>query len=228
MLARAEDKHIWLQVGDETIPSFVRPSVPNANYKLLADLVPNFKKHGSAVASGRWDDGIGYVAIAAWDRGKLEEGKSAFDALDGLQDTHALIIDVRLNSGGDEPLAQTFAGCFVGERKLYGKDVYRDAKSPSGYTAPKERWLEPNASRPRYNGRVVVLSGPAVMSSCESFLLMMKCSARRSDRRRHVARQFGQSQTVRSGKWGDSRVAIVERYDTRWQGIRRCGYFSRC
>src|SRR5262249_17784975 len=55
-------------------------------------------------------------------------------------------------------------------------DVYRDAKSPSGFTAPKERWLEPNTSRPRYDGRVIVLSGPAVMSSCESFLLMMKCA----------------------------------------------------
>ena len=40
-LPAAEDKHIWFQVGDQNFPSFVRPSVPNANYKLLAKLVPN-------------------------------------------------------------------------------------------------------------------------------------------------------------------------------------------
>jgi hypothetical protein len=74
VLARAEDKHIWFQVGDKTIPSYVRPSVPNANYALLPKLVPNLKRHGRAVVSGQWDDGIGYLAVASWDNGKLEGG----------------------------------------------------------------------------------------------------------------------------------------------------------
>ncbi len=174
VLSRAQDKHIWLQVGDEIIPSYVRPSVPNANYALLPTLIPGLKKHGRQVVSGRWDDGIGYLAIASWDRTKLEEGKPIFEALDALRDTQSLIIDVRPNGGGAEPLAQELAGCFVGERRLYGKHVTRDPKIPSGFTPPNERWLEPNPSRPHYSGRVAVLSGPAVMSSCESFLLMMK------------------------------------------------------
>ena len=175
VLARAEDKHIWFQVGNQIIPSYVRPSVPNANYSLLPKLVPGLKKHGRAVVSGRWDDGIGYLAVASWDRAKLDGGKLVLDALDEVRDTQALIIDVRANGGGDERLAQELAGCFLDERQLYGKHVYRDPNSPTGFTAPSERWIEPNASRPRYDGRVAVLSGPAVMSSCESFLLMMKC-----------------------------------------------------
>ena len=176
ILARAQDKHIWFQVGNDIIGSFVRPSVPNANYSLLPQLVPGFTKHGSNVASGRWEDGIGYLAIAAWDNTKLNGGKLVFEALDSLGDIHALVIDVRLNGGGAEPLAQQVAGCFVGERKLYAKHVYRDPKNPNGFTAPTERWLEPNDGRPRFNGPVAVLSGPAVMSSCESFLMMMKCA----------------------------------------------------
>lgn len=175
VLARAQDKHIWLQVGDHTVPSFVRPAVKNANYKLLPQLVPGLTKHGKMVISGQWDDGIGYLAIATWDREKLEAGKPVFEALDQLVNTKALIIDVRVNGGGAEPLAQEVAGCFVTERKLYGKNVYRDASTPSGFTTPpNERWLEPNANRPHYAGQVAVLSGPVVMSSCESFLLMMK------------------------------------------------------
>ena len=149
MLAKAEDKHIWFDIDGNITPSFVKPPVPNANYKLIPTLVPNLKQHGNAVVSGRWDDGIGYVAIAAWDRGKLEGGKSALDALDDLRDTKALIVDVRLNGGGDETLAQDFAGRFVTEKKHYGSNVYRDPNSSSGFTAPKERWLQPNANGPR-------------------------------------------------------------------------------
>jgi len=173
-LAQAKDKHIWLQVGEETIPTYVNPAVPNANYKLLPKLVPNFKKHGKLVASGRWDDGIGYLAITTWDRAKLEDGAPIFEALKALADTKGLIVDVRINGGGAEPLAQEVAGCFTSERRLYAKDVYRDPKSTTGFTKPKDRWLEPNPKQPKYAGRVAVLSGPVVMSSCESFVLMMK------------------------------------------------------
>jgi hypothetical protein len=174
LLAQAKDKHVWLQLGNDTIPTYVNPSIPNANFKLLKTLVPNFKMHGRLVASGRWDDDIGYIAIATWDRSKLNGGEPIFEALKELAPTSALIIDVRVNSGGAEPLAQEVAGCFISERRLYGKDVYRDPDSPSGFTKAKERWVEPNPSHPKYTGRVAVLSGPAVMSSCESFVLMMK------------------------------------------------------
>jgi hypothetical protein len=173
-LAQAKDKHIWLQVGEETISTYVNPAVPNANYKLLAKLIPGFKKHGRLVASGRCNDGIGYLAITTWDRSKLEDGAPIFEALKELADTKGLIIDVRINSGGAEPLAQEVAGCFTNERHLYAKDVYRDPKSTTGFTKVMERWLEPNPKQPKYAGRVAVLSGPVVMSSCESFLLMMK------------------------------------------------------
>jgi hypothetical protein len=55
LLSQAKDKHIWCEVGIETIPSLVRPMTPNANYALLPKLVPQLQKHGQAVVSGRWD-----------------------------------------------------------------------------------------------------------------------------------------------------------------------------
>ena len=174
MLSQAKDKHIWLQVGGETIPTYVNPAVLNANYKLLRNLVPEFKPQGRALAVGRWNDGIGYIGIATWDRERLGDGKELLEVLKSLADTKALVIDVRANGGGAEPLAQQFAGCFISEPHLYAKDVYRDASQPSGFSKPNERWLQPTPGIPKYTGRVAVLSGPAVMSSNESFLLMMK------------------------------------------------------
>lgn len=173
LLARAEDKHIWLRVGDETIGSYMRPSVPNANFQLLPRTVPHWKMYGKQVASGRWDDGIGYLFIGSWS-GSRDMEQAIFDGYDDVRDARALVIDVRGNGGGAEPLAQQFAGCFVNEPQLYGKHVYRDANSKTGFSEMRERWLQPNSSRPHFTGRVAVLTGPAVMSSCESFLLMMK------------------------------------------------------
>jgi C-terminal processing protease CtpA/Prc len=37
-----------------------------------------------------------------------------------------------------------------------------------------ERTLQPNKTRPRFRGPVAVLTGPGAVSSCASFLLMMK------------------------------------------------------
>ena len=93
-------------------------------------------------------------------------------------------IDVRPNSGGAEPLAQGVAGCFVGRPTLYAKHVYRDASSPSGFGKLSKRMLQPNEDQPRYRGKVVVLTGPENMSSCEGFLLMMKAVPRLSSARR--------------------------------------------
>jgi len=174
LLAKAEDKHIWFKVGDETIPSFVRPAVPNANFKLLPTLVPNWKQHSKQVASGRWDDGIAYLFIGTWDSSDPNHRKTILEALDGMKSTPMLVIDVRGNGGGAEPLAQEVAGCFVRQPSVYGKDVHRDLKSASGFGPVNERRLEPNPNHAHFTDRVAVLTGPVVMSSCESFLLMMK------------------------------------------------------
>ncbi|MCA9236031.1 MAG: hypothetical protein KDA44_11200 [Planctomycetales bacterium] len=174
LLAKAEDKHIWLVVNNETIPSFVRPPVPNANFKLLSRLVPNWTMHGQRIASGRWDDGVGYLAIGNWTAADVAD--QLLPALEQVQKSNGLIIDVRGNGGGDERLAQQLAGCFTDKRLLYGTHVYRDPESPTGFGPVQERWLEPNPDGPQIKTRVVVLTGPVVMSSCESFLLMMKAA----------------------------------------------------
>ncbi|MBN2584189.1 MAG: hypothetical protein JXL80_14095, partial [Planctomycetes bacterium] len=40
-----------------------------------------------------------------------------------------------------------------------------------------DRTIHPKRGRPKYRGKVAVLMGPVNMSSCESFLLMMKHGA---------------------------------------------------
>ncbi len=174
MLSHAQDMHIWLEAGDKHVPSFQRAVEKNYNRSVLERVVPGFRKCSAAVYTGRFDDGIGYVLIESWSRDHTEALEQAYEALWELSDAPGLIVDVRPNSGGAEPLAEDFAGCFIDKPVVYTKHVYRAADQASGFTEPRERVLQPNKRRPKYRGKVVVLMGPGNMSSCEAFLLMMK------------------------------------------------------
>lgn len=68
LLAKARDKHLWIKVGQDTIPTYVQPVLPNVHLAALPKLVPNWQQHTPVLASGRWEDGIGYVRIDTWDR----------------------------------------------------------------------------------------------------------------------------------------------------------------
>lgn len=174
LLDNAEDIHIWVKVDDETIGGFKRSITRNYNQKVLEKAVPCWRKRSAAVFTGRFDDGIGYILIDSWSREHTKALEQAYTAIWEFAEAPGLIIDVRSNGGGAEPLAQKFAGCFIDEPKIYARHVYRAVDEPSGFTTPNNRVLEPNKNRPKFRGKIAVLMGPANMSSCEAFLLMMK------------------------------------------------------
>ncbi|MGE0481242.1 MAG: S41 family peptidase [Phycisphaerae bacterium] len=175
VLGAARDVHLWLEAGPARFATYERRYAANYDLGLLMKLVPDWKERGANVRSGRFDDGIGYIQILGWPTERHEALEPALAALDELRDAPALVIDVRANGGGDESIAKRFAGRFVTQRAVYSKNVYRDASKPEGFTSPGfDRVVEPIA--PAYAGRVAVLIGPAVLSSNESFVLMMKTS----------------------------------------------------
>jgi hypothetical protein len=174
LLANAKDKHIWLYAGEQRFGSYVNPVTPNVNFSRLKALIPGWQKRSAAVFSGRFIDGIGYIYISDWEGDHAEALEQTYVAIWEFSDAPGLVVDVRTNGGGSEPLAEDFAGCFVDAPKVYAQHVYRAANEPGGFTKPHNRVLEPNKRRPKYRGKVAVLMGPANMSSCEAFLLMMK------------------------------------------------------
>lgn len=175
LLAPAKDIHMFLKANDQSFPTFRRNVPPNGDFRALPKIVPAFKQHNRVVSTGRFEDGIGYILIANWSGEDLAQFEPAFAALEDFADAPGLIIDVRFNSGGSETIAQQLAGCFVTAPKIYAQHVYVDPASKSGFSAESKRKLERTKGRPRYRGKVAVLTGPHVMSSCEAFLLMMKC-----------------------------------------------------
>lgn len=174
MLAHAQDKHVWLDADGDRVSTYIRPMTPNANANLLPTLVPNWRKSGRIVYTGMFEDGVMYVRIDSWSTRDLRAYEGLYRLIGEHTDAPGLIIDVRFNGGGNETLASDLAGCFIDQPVVYAKHVFRDPDSASGFTPTRERTLRPNPGRPAYRGKIAVLSGPVVMSSCEAFVLMMK------------------------------------------------------
>lgn len=177
LLAHAKDVHIWLTVDGFPFASHQRRFTPNYNLDLLPRLVPAFTRHNAIVATGRFEDDIGYILISSWPAAGDSSLEPAFAYLAEAKRLRGLIIDVRTNAGGDERTAMSFAGCFVQKPAVYAKHEARSDWSMPSSIKPVSRIVEPATDRPRFRGKAVVLIGPGVMSSCESFVLMMKHGA---------------------------------------------------
>jgi len=174
LLKYANDPHIWLKLGNATFGTSHREILRNYNMQTLSRIVPEWTQRSEYVITGLFPDEIGYVLISTWSVDQPIQHEAEFEALEDFAYTKGLIVDVRPNGGGDEMQAQFFAGCFIEEPCLYAKNVYRSPDSPTGFTDPYDRIFFPKKGRPKYRQKVAVLTGQAVMSSCESFLLMMK------------------------------------------------------
>ena len=136
--------------------------------------------------TGRTGDGIAYLTIDGLSPSCAAAAKAAFLKLD-VPENRALVIDLRPNNGGDDRIAAWMAGCLVGKPVRYARIVLR---AHGKLSSPSDRELAPNPECPRFAGRVAVLVGPKVVSSAESFALMLRAAG---------ARLFGETTGGASG-----------------------------
>lgn len=228
MLAAAEDIHLWLDVNGIPLGAHRSAVAPNINVSLLEKTVPGFTWPNRRVATGRFENGVGYLLIASWedDAGGRAEAdlEAAHAAIDRFINDHApgLIIDVRLNSGGSEPLARSIASRFVAGRTVYARSLIRDPDDPlgHGWRGPFDRAVDPDPNRRPFTAPVAVLIGPACMSSNESFIQMLHASAA-DDRPRALvgARTRGSSGNPRPHDLGNG----VRVHLPSWQDLQLDG-----
>lgn len=118
-----------------------------------------------AVEWKRLTNDIGYIRIdRLWNNG--DDIVKEFDsAMNELIQTKGIILDLRLNGGGDSVIGDKIAGRFLSEPFEYGQDHFRKR-------IYKFAWRKTvnGVAKPRmdvYAGKVVVLTDYAVMSSAE-------------------------------------------------------------
>jgi len=173
-LSPSQDLHIHLEYEGQSTGVASRRIPANWNDAAIAAAFPGMRKVNGTFASGRSADGIGYLSVASLDTRAEPDFQAVPEIMKTLMDTKALIIDLRANAGGSEPLGFKVAGWFTTERRLYMKHVYRDSRAVGGWGEVRERWLEPAGEGKYYPKAIVVLSGRKIMSSAESFLMMLK------------------------------------------------------
>lgn len=171
MLRHLRDLHIWVLYDGQYVPVYNRPRVRNSNPAAQAEIIGQLNRKGTQILWGKTPDKIGFIAIHAWAGGR--ELVDQFDeVLEQMRDTRGLIIDVRLNGGGSEPLAKDVAGRFTDRQATYAYSQYRNGPKHTDLTKKLPRGIEPRGPW-RYDRPVIVLIGQKCMSSNESFVSMM-------------------------------------------------------
>lgn len=136
------------------------------------------KRIGYAELPGR----IGYLRLVAF-AGYTKEGYAADaaelnialdtvltkDKTSGPNALRSLIIDLRVNGGGHDPLGLQIAARLTRHPYLaYAKQTRNDADDPTRFTRPQPQWVLP-AKAPVYTGPIAMLTGGSTVSAGETF-----------------------------------------------------------
>jgi hypothetical protein len=131
---------------------------------------------------GALDHSIGYLRIIAFygyvDHYTYELALRALrSALDEIfrkaSKLNGLVIDVRLNKGGDDPLGLEIASRLTKGRYLaYSKVARNNLEGTLHFTAPQGSWVLPS-THPGFRGNVVLLTGPDTVSAGETFAMAL-------------------------------------------------------
>lgn len=173
MLKKADDSHLHVELyGDRFTTN--TPKLIHQNLNLMAviqGLTERKNSKSNWVLSGMHGK-VGYLAIRTWNNQNRSEILTAIDRLKEMRELNHIIIDVRDNAGGDDRIAQEFASHFIKESIDFEKIVTYNEETEA-FDRTTVRQLKPNQDF-YYPGNVYVLTGESIMSSNESFVMMMQ------------------------------------------------------
>jgi carboxyl-terminal processing protease len=180
LLAPLDDKHVSLYPQDPSLPTWSvdlvdgRFPTPPFDIELIETeyLADRLDPHPT-IDAGRLTDTIGYLHISGFEGSERSYRRAIDDVFDALGPVEAMVVDIRDNPGGFDPLAQYVAGRFARERALYMTVRKRVGPGRDDFGAVTEWYVEPGDDR-RFEGRVALLTTYATQSAGETFTLALR------------------------------------------------------
>ncbi|MFF3271490.1 S41 family peptidase [Streptomyces chrestomyceticus] len=194
MIEPLHDGHTKLNAGPDRKYGGARPGTTLPSTALLkqvdaaiaANLGPDATLHrwaGGALSYADLPGRLGYLRITSF-TGYTDQDDYASDvaeldrALDavftkgrtsGPGALRGLVVDLRLNGGGSDPLGLRVASRLTDRPYLaYRKHARNDPADPRKFTPDQPAWIRPHHG-PRYTGPLAVLTGPLTISAGETF-----------------------------------------------------------
>jgi C-terminal processing protease CtpA/Prc len=124
----------------------IRPRSSNANPNADEAILGNLKKAGREVRWAITPDKIGFIAVSGWT--DSDTSSQVEEVLEQMRDTRGLVLDVRLNGGGSEPLAREVAGRFLEKEFVYAYSQYRNGPKHMDLTEKGQIRREPQSVSP--------------------------------------------------------------------------------
>jgi len=162
----------------------------DADWSKAASVIDSNYAHGSLhsyckgrIQFGTLSSSIGYLRLTTFydyaDGSYADELRCLQDSLDSMFETagklNGLVIDVRLNHGGDDPLGLEIASRLTDKKYLaYAKAARNDTSidAPLHFTEKQPVWVVPSA-KPGFKGKVALLIGPDTVSAGETFTMAL-------------------------------------------------------
>lgn len=180
LLAPLDDKHVSLYPQDPSLPTWSvdlvdgRFPTPAFDLELIrtAYLGDPLRPHPT-IDAGRLTDTIGYVHIGGFEGSERDYRRALDEVFEALGPVEAMVVDIRDNPGGFDPLAQYVAGRFAQERALYMTVRKRVGPGRDDFGEPVAWYVEPGDER-RFEGPVALLTTYATQSAGETFALALR------------------------------------------------------
>jgi hypothetical protein len=214
-------------------------NTPAGNFEVFAQTWAEHYKHplrtfcNDQIQYGHIDEATGYLRILSFSnyvtKGGFAAGLAALEAaLDDIFSDRALgalVIDVRINSGGADPYGLAIASRLATSEYLaYTKEARTDPIDRNKWTPGDPSLVRPSA-RPGFRGPAVELIGPLTISAGETFTqaLMGRTPPIHPDRREHAGRLLRRPEPAAS-----ERVALRPAEqgvpDAAGDNVRRAGH----
>ncbi len=174
MLGELRDIHVRLvSPSGATLSTYTPPTARNFDQPLWLQVV----------TAGGWVQvrlnlgyatlrGIPYIAIGSWNSSEFS-ADDLDQVLERFRAAPALIVDVRPNGGGDDPLALRLAARFAARSVITEYFQFRNGPAHTDFGAEVVRSVSPGGPW-QFTKPVIVLSGRGVFSSNESFIAAMR------------------------------------------------------